>query len=479
MFMETQDTVNCVQKALALNLDTSIYGTFAEIGAGQEVVRFFFLAGAAAGTIAKSMSAYDMKFSDAIYGEESSGRYVCESRVDKMLDKEFGLLTKRLSDRRDCCKYFAFADTVAARSFKNKEKECHGWLGVRFQLSPDSKPNTIRLHIRLREKENLHQQQTVGKIGVNLVYGAYFFCHDTTLFLKSLLDTVLPDAVDVDMVTFSGPDFRELDNRLESLKLLQLGLTDAIMFNPEGQNVLPSELLYKKPVLIQRGSYRPPTHVNMDVHKCGYAQFIQEDSVKDDIDNIITVKEITMNNLTIEGDLDSEDFLARVDLIGSVGSHTLISNYFEYYRLTRFLGRYTKKIIGVVLGINELKQLFDDTHYSYLEGGLLESFGKLLSRSAKIYVYPMKDLKTGKLVTADNFQIKKNQQSLYHYLQQNGYLTGLTGHDESVMHIFSKEVLRLIHEGDPHWENMVPEVVAEHIKTKALFGYKGNLRKGS
>jgi hypothetical protein len=460
------------QKALAINLDSRIYGTFAEIGAGQEVVRTFFQVGGASGTVAKSMSAYDMAFSDAIYGKEESGRYVVETRLGKMLDKEFSLLVRRLDDQRAGeTTFFVFADTVAARSYGRRDMECHGWLGVSFQSRPRAEPSHLHVHIRMLDAENQRQQEALGAVGVNLLYGAFFYRDDPSTLTASLRDNIAKDRIEVDMIRFTGPDFAHLDNRLMSLQLIQHDLTEAVMFSPTGELLLPSEVLYKRPVLVQRGSFRPPTHVTVDMHRHGYEQFTSEPDVTNDKDQVVVLKEITMHNLLSDGVIDHSDFLARVDLVGALGNNVLISKYFEYFRLTTFIGRYTKRRIGVVLGMIELDQLFDEKHYPFLEGGLLESFGKLLSRLVRLYVYPWRHKSSNLVTTADNFQAAPHLQALYAYLHQNRWIESLKGVDLDVLGIHSKEILKMIQSGDQRWADYVPKEVAQAIAHKGLFGY--------
>lgn len=467
-----RDIPTIAQKALAINLDSRIYGTFAEIGAGQEVVRTFFQVGGASGTVAKSMSAYDMAFSDAIYGKEESGRYVVETRLTKMLEKEFSLLVRRLDDKRAGeTTFFVFADTVAARSYGRRDMECHGWLGVCFQPQPRAEPSYLHVHIRMLDAENQRQQEALGAVGVNLLYGAFFYREDPSALIASLRDNVARERIEVDMVRFAGPSFSHLDNRLMSLQLIQHDLTEAVMFSPAGEQLLPSEVLYKRPVFVQRGSFRPPTHVTVDMHRHGYEQFTSEPDVENDKDEVVVLKEITMHNLLSEGVIDHTDFLARVDLVGALGNTVLISKYFEYFRLTSFIGRYTKRRIGVVLGMVELDQLFDEKSYTVLEGGLLESFGRLLSRLVRLYVYPWRHKSSNQVTTADNFQAAKHLQSLYAYLYENRWIEGLKGVDLDVLHIHSKEVLKMIQASDARWEDYVPSEVAATIRRKGLFGY--------
>src|SRR6202521_4033379 len=376
------------QKALKINLDPLFYGTFAEIGAGQEVARWFFKVGAAAGTIAKSISAYDMAVSDAIYGH--SKRYVSRERLQGMLDHEHALNLERLqSTRRDSTAFFAFANTVAARNYQGTN-ECHGWMGVKYQAHPRDDNSQIILHVRMLDPENDLQADTLGIVGVNLLYGAFFLHHRPELILESLLDNLTTQRMEIDMIEFSGIEFRHVDNRVMSLKLVQLGLTGAAMFGPTGEVLQPSEVLRKRPILVERGSFRPVTKVNIDMIKSAYERFSSEPEVEPG--QVVELMEITMRNLLATGKIDLTDFLARADVLAAAGKTVLISDYFEYYRLAAYLTRYTSQPIAVTMGVASLQDLFKEQYYAGLEGGILEAFGKLFTKDLRIYVYPLKDL---------------------------------------------------------------------------------------
>jgi hypothetical protein len=457
------------QKALHINLDQTKYGTFAEIGAGQEVARWFFRVGGAAGSIAKTISAYDMVVSDAIYGHTE--RYVTRQRLQSMLDHEYGLLLERLAEPRGATtRFFVFADTVKARSYKATE-ESHGWMGLRFQTEPGSEPSDIIIHVRMLDKENLQQQEALGIMGVNVVYGGLYLHNDPVAFIKSLMDDLSTDRVEVDMIKFCGPAFQKLDNRLMTLELVRQGLTNAAMFTADGEVVQAAEILHNKCILVERGSFRPVTRVTMDMLQCAEAQFVQEPSVQGE--PVIVLMEMTLKNLSAAGGIDYKDFLDRVDLLGSLGQTVLISNYGEFHRLAAYLFRYTKKMIGVVLGVPTLKELFEEKYYLDLEGGILESFGRLFKNALKMYVYPLLDSSTGVLITAENFVVAPALRHLFAYLLENNYIQGLRGFDKTALPIFSRDVLEKIRHGDGKWEGMVPSQVAGLIKERRLFGYKG------
>jgi hypothetical protein len=456
------------QKALKINLDPMFYGTFAEIGAGQEVARWFFKVGAAAGTISKSMSAYDMAVSDAIYGR--CKRYVSRERLQGMLDHEHGLNLERLqSTRRDSTAFFAFANTVAARNYLGTN-ECHGWMGVKYQAHPRDQDSQIIIHVRMLDRENDLQQETLGIVGVNLLYGAFFLHHKPELLLESLLDNLTTQRVEIDMIEFSGIEFRHVDNRIMSLKLVQLGLSGAAMFGPSGEVLQPSEVLRKKPILVERGSFRPVTKVNIDMIKSAHERFSSELGAEGG--QIVELMEITMRNLLSEGKIDLTDFLARADLLAAVGKTVLISDYFEYYRLAAYLTRYTNQPIAVTMGLASLEDLFKEQYYASLEGGILEAFGKLFTKDLRIYVYPLKDPATGQISTVENVKMPGAVQSLYTHLVERGRIKQVDNFDENVLHIFSRDVLRRIKDQDESWETMVPPEIADVIKKRHYFGYR-------
>src|ERR1700682_4828410 len=456
------------QKALKVNLDPARYGTFAEIGAGQEVARWFFKVGAAAGTISKSISAYDMAVSDAIYGR--SKRYVSRERLQSMLDYEHGLNLERLrSSREDSTAFLTFADTVAARNYQGTN-ECHGWMGVKFQAHPRDADSEVIIHVRMLDDENGVQQEALGIVGVNLLYAAFFLHHKPHQMVESLLDNLTTKRIEIDMIEFSGIEFRHVNNRVMSLKLVQLGLSGAAMFGPAGEVLQPSEVLRKRPILVERGSFRPVTKVNIDMIHCAHERFAVEPEVQ--AGQIVQLMEITMRNLLAEGHIDLTDFLARADVLAAAGKTVLISDYFEYYRLAAYLTRYTSQPIAVTMGVSSLEDLFKEQYYAELEGGILEAFGKLFTKDLRIYVYPLRDPATGELRTVQNIRMPGDLHSLYCHLVERGRIKQRDNFDESVLHIFSRDVLRRIKEEDPSWETMVPPEIAEVIKHRRFFGYR-------
>ncbi|MBP6385838.1 MAG: TonB-dependent receptor [Pseudarcicella sp.] len=456
------------QKALYINLDKRIYGSFAEIGAGQDVAANFFKAGGAAGTIAKTISAYDMAFSDAIYGEEPSGRYVVEHRLTKMLDREYKLLNVRLNETASERTFFAFADTVSALNYK-KDNNAHGWIGLRFQLTPNSQPNDVVIHVKMKDNDNVLQQQALGIIGVNLMYGCFYYHEHPEILLQSLMDDLSPDRIEIDMVRFKGPDFKEVDNRLMSLYLVKNGFTNAALFGPDGNVLQPSEAFYKKHLLAIRGRFRPVTNVTMDMMKKGVKQFENEPDVDDD--KVLILSELTLKNLQSGNEnINEKDFLDRVDILCSLGQTVLISNFHEYYRLVEYLSAFSKVRMGLILGLPNLTYIFDETHYINHPGGILGAFSKLFGTKIKLYLHPTKN-ENENIVTSKEFTPPAHLKGLYQYLQDNHKFVDIENYDKTLLDINADKVLQAIQNGENGWEESVPSNVAQLIKGNCLFGY--------
>ncbi len=456
-----------LQKALQVNLDPRWYGTIAEIGAGQEVARWFFRAGGAAGTVAKSMSAYDMAVSDAVYGK--SDRYVSMGRLQAMLDHEYQLNLDRLGNERgDETAFFAFADTVVARSYRGGN-ECHGWMGVKFQSHPRDEASQIVLHVRMLDGEAAQQQEALGVVGVNLLHAAFFHHHEPDLVVESLLDQLTTGRIEIDMIELKGIEFRSVDNRLMALKLVQVGLSGAAMFAPDRQVLQPSEVLRKKAILVERGSFRPPTVVNIDMLEAAKAKFQEDPAVAER--EILTLTELTMANLRAGGDVvDRRDFLARADLLAACGLTVLISDYLAYHRLAAYLAWRTDGRIGMVMGVPSLLDLFDESHHADLPGGILESVGRLFKNELRLFVYPM--LRGGDVVTVDTVAVAEELQPLYDYLARRGSFVGLDNDKPDYLSILSRDVLKRIPTDDTSWESMVPPEVCDLIKKRGFFGHQ-------
>lgn len=462
------------QKALEINLNPNIYGTFAEIGAGQEVARHFFRAGGAAGTIAKSISAYDMTMSDAVYGKENSGRYVCEERLQKMLDTEYATLVDRLtSTRHKDTTFFAFADTVSAKSYKGTG-ENHGWIGIKFQHKPNALPSQVIIHMSMLDAENIQQQEAIGLLGVNLVYAVYHDVMDREHFVSGLMDGLTTSRMQIDMIRVSGSAFKDVDSRLLCLELVKMKLCEAVIFDVDGEVLQASDVLYKKNVLVARGGYRPPTNLSLDMLECGLRKFkgSLEDAEKE---NIIVIPEISMSLLLDRGKVDNEDFLARVDLLSALGQKVLISNSESYSDLNMFFTKYAKKNIAFVMATYNLEEILNASKYQGSRFGLVGSVGTLFEPRTKLFIYPACDDETQEIKTIENMNISPELIFLLLFLTENNYIENITDYNPEVISIWSRKVLKMIQDGTDGWESLVPASVAKTVKNKCLFGAKCDL----
>jgi hypothetical protein len=431
------------------------------------VARRFFRVGGAAGTIAKTMSAYDMTFSDAIYGP--TDRYVSRVRLQTMLDREYDLLLERLNEKLGSERtFFVFADTVAARSFK-QHNESHGWLGVRFQAEKRGDPSQIIIHVRMLDETNVDQQEALGVIGVNLLYGAFCY-HEPEKLISSLQENLAWGKIEVDMIKFSGSAFCNIDNRLMSLQLVSQGLTNAVMFTADGETVQPTEVFHKKAILVERGSFRPVTYATNDMLDGARRVFLAQSGCSEQ--DLVVIMEMTLENLLAEGQLNHADFLARVDILGALGRTVLISKFGEYYRLAGYLSRYTNRMIGLVMGVPSLMEIFDEKYYLNLEGGILEALGRMFKGGLKLYVYPMIDEGTGKIVTAKQLEVAPNLRSLFQYLIDNQFIEEIAHYHAEYLRIYPADALAKLQRGDSGWERLVPPEVVQIIKEREFFGYR-------
>lgn len=466
--MEEFRKLTTQEKALRINLSKSIYGSFAEIGAGQEVAANFFKVGGASGTVAKTMSAYDMKFSDAIYGR--CERYVCEDRLIQMLEHEYALLPERLPHRIADTRFFAFADTVEALNFE-RSNQGHGWIGLRFQLRPQGAPNEFVIHVKMHDTDPLQQQLALGIVGVNMLY-ASMFINEPEEIMMSLMDGLTSRRMEIDVFRLSGPDFANVDNRLMALKLVKNGLTKAAMFGPDGSVLQPSEYLYKKNVLVLRGRFRPPTHVNVDMLLTSRRHFKREKDV--DRSRIVLLTELTLRDLSSDGKIDEQDFLYRAEILTSLEQNVMISNYYEYYRLVDYLSKITKgKKIGIIMGIYALQKVFEEKTYENIRGGILECFASLFGNNVKLYIYPAWRVNSSELFTLKDFEaeLPEHLRNLFRYLMDNHKLKDIDDANVNNLHIISDNVLAMIKKGEQGWEKFVPHKVQEAIKEHGLFDY--------
>jgi hypothetical protein len=467
--IELENRPSIEAKALRINLNKHIYGTFAEIGAGQEVARHFFRVGGASGTIAKTISAYDKNFSDNIYGEEDDKRYVTEARLGKMLKHEMRLLENRIPREDHPNKmFFTYANTVTTIDFAKKFKG-HGWMGIRFQTKPNEEYSEISLHIRFHQTEARLQQEVLGMIGVNLIYGAFYKNDEPKKLLRYLYDHIDKDAIEIDTINFKGPLFKGVDNRLMSLQLVKNGMTDAVMFDPNGNNILPARELYKKNILALRGSFRPVTLVNTDMFEKSLDAFTKEAEV--DTEKTMVIFEITLSNLRAEGEIDEKDFMDRAKLLCSLGHSVMISNFKEYYKLVDYLSQYTKKQLGLCMGVNNFVEIFDEHYYEDLSGGILEAFGKMFYNNLKVYLYPMRD-EDGNIINSSNLRLHPRMKDFYKFFKYNGKVVDIYDYEEKYLDVFSREILLHIKSGEKGWEENLPSGIADLIKSERMFGYK-------
>lgn len=457
-------------KALRLNLDEKKYGTIVEIGAGQEVARQFFMAGAAAGTIAKTMSAYDMKFSDAIYGVQDDGRYVSKSRLKSMMAQEFDLVVERVSEARSkTSRYFAYAATVAAKSF-NRNNECHAWCGIRIQMYPGAEPSNIKVHVRMRDDNAEAQQQALGVLGVNLIYAAYYYFENPKMIIDSLTDNIKQGRLEIDSIEFLGPYFDDLNNRAINLHLIRSWKTRAVMFNADGSIGVPAEMLYKKNVLTIRGSFRPVTNLNVDMIEQGKKAFFEREGVDDE--NTLTIAEISLNDARgHDNQVPEEDLVQRVQLLNLLGYNVMVSDYTRYFSLRAYFRQYTQMQIGIVVGMINIKQIFDEDSYRGVEGGILEGFGKLFPDNTRLYIYPELDV-DGQLRAFTDLKVPEHLRFLYRHLLENGFLRGIDTSDKALFDIYSREILKKLKAGRGEWEQLVPPAVAEEIVKQGFFDFK-------
>ena len=463
----TSPRLETTQKALEINLNGSIYGTFAEVGAGQEVVRHFFRAGGGAGTIAKSMSAYDMNISDDIYGKTE--RYVSLERLRTMLSRESDLLQSRLNKKSMKKRlFFSYANTV-----QTKNSQGNGWMGIRFQRHEEGEFSQVVLHVNMFDRLSVQQQEVVGVIGVNLIYACYYHLWERgEEFIRSLMDNLPPNRLEIDMIQVTGEAFEGEDSRLWSLELVKQNLCYSVMFNPEGNVLLAKDCLYTKNILICRGGYRPPNKLSRDMMEKAEAAF-KKQLISGERDNLLVLPEISMNTLLERGKVDNKDFLARVNLLGELGYHTLISNYQNYARLSRYLSTISKKEAAIVLNYYSLEEMLDEKNYRDYPGGLLGGMAETLGSRTRLYCYPAWDEVKGVFLTGERVESKGEAGHLVKYLKLKKRMNFLNDADADCVKIWSRELLKMIQIGSDGWEEMVPEVVRERVKRDRLFGHPG------
>lgn len=463
------DIIPTNRKALQINLDTNFYGSFAEIGGGQEVARQFFLAGGSSGTIAKTISAYDKRFSDAQYNENKSGRYVSEDRLVKMLRHEYHDVVKLLSDKQSVHCFFSFADTVEILNY-SKSNYAHGWMGVKFQLHPGGRPNMVIIHVKLLENDGLLQQATLGVLGVNLLYACWNFHDNPSRFLVSLTDNLSKNRFRISAIRMKGPDLDYVDNRLLAVQLVKNGMAHATMLDVHGNVQQPSDMLYKKNVLAFRGNFRPITYVVKDILRQSLELFQKDETYE--AGNTLFFCEISLNNLLSKGEVDERDFLERADMLNAIGQNVMISDFKEYYKLVDFFSQFKLKNLRIVLGVPTLEKVMDKKYYAHLKGGILQAMGLLFPENTKLYIYPTLKQKGKQMhkVNSKNIEMAADVRNIYDYLFQNRLILDLKSELPEHLFVKSRDVLKMIQENNPEWEQYVPMDIATTIRKKNLFG---------
>ncbi|NQU34632.1 MAG: TonB-dependent receptor [Bacteroidetes bacterium] len=453
------------RKALIINIDTSLYGSFAEIGGGQEVARHFFQAGGASGTIAKTISAYDKRFSDSFYNNNKQGRHVSEGRLIKMLDYEYKELTSLLSTDLEETTFFALANTMEVLNY-SKTNKSHGWMGVKYQLTPNSEPNLVIIHIKLLENDALMQQTTIGLLGVNLLYACKFYYDSPNTFLKSLTDNVSVDRFRITIMRMSGHDLDYVDNKLLAVQLVKNKMTRSIMFDKQGNVQQPSDMLYKKNVLAFRGSFMPVTYIAKDILNKSMALFALDEDYEHD--NTLSFCELTINNILSKGEIDEQDFLNRVDMLVSIGQNVMISDLPEYYKLVEFFSQFKMNKLRIVMGIPTFERVLNKKYYKELRGGILEAVGKMFPSNMKLYIYPTRKAGNPDIITSDDIDMDDDVRMLFDYLKENRYILDIKSEMINQLHVSTREVNKMITSGKKNWEKFVPMSVCKIIKDKKL-----------
>jgi len=458
------------EKSVHININSTYYGAIAEIGGGQETARHLFQAGGASNTVAKSISAYDKLFSDHFYNQGTPSRYVAEDRLRKMLDYEYDELIEIL-DKKNTQKFFAFANTVETLNF-SKTNQGNGWLGIAVEGTDRYSPNKMFIHVKLHENDTLLQQYTLGTLGINLIYGGLFQWQDPQSILLSLLDNLDTNRVEVDYIYVEGPDMELVDNRLLNLMLVNNDMTPAIMFDQSGKVQQPSDMLYKKNVIVLRGYFRPINNLGMEFIEDSLDFFKRDENYKPD--NTIAFCEISLKYLMQNEKVDEKDFLHRVDLLNMMGQSVMVSKFYRYFQLVKYFGQFKLIKLRIVVGLPAFDKILDSDNYTDLRGGLLESMGALFQEHVKIYLYPYIDARSGEVVYPDDDHFSKENKLLWQYLNAIKKILVLKSISPKNLEIRSEHISELIENGDDSFANYVPDKVFQHIKNNGLFGYNRN-----
>jgi len=398
-----------------------------------------------------------MVFSDEIYGKEKSGRYVCESRLNKMLETEFDLLNDRLIERRETSTFFSFANTVATN-------RGHGWVGIQFQTAPYSPAHSIVMHVKMLDNTRLQQAEVLGVLGANLIYGAFELRDQQEVFIESLTDNISAGRLEIDLIRFTGPEFEKIDNRLMCLELVKQGLTGSVVFNAQGDSSTLPEEFFGKSVFIMRGEFRPITNVNIEILNLAMEQFKKDHSLTE----ATPLLEITMAHLKKDGEeISKKDFLDRVDTLAHLGFRVMISDLDYYYRVKKALRKITPEPIGIVIGGNHLEYFFEESNYEHMRGGIFEAASKLFDPNVTVYVFPYKTAET--CTSLKTYITDPVSQKLLDFLEGRSNLKELSDCDEIESSVLSSQVRDLLKSGNDDWKSLVPSKVKDLIETKGLF----------
>jgi hypothetical protein len=389
MAMPSAEKLDTHHKALTLNLDASAFGSFAEIGAGQEVSHWFFVVGGASATVAKTISAYDKEVSDDLYG--SGSRYVSRQRLEAMLDKEWAQLLGQLSEIRGMqTRFFSFVNTVSARNFAGTN-DPHGWVGLRFQLQPGSPPNDVLLHINMRDSSNVLEQEAIGILGVNLIYTAFYELQTQESFLAGLAADVVKERIEIDYVDLRGPAFERWDRPTLLAHLLKAGFAEAVFFRSQGPTVPPIEALYKKAVVLAPGNFGHVDSAHSKVHMRLLASGIQE--LRNELGETKAAPAgfFCLTAAPLRPDEPASeipDLLGRIDTLLAAGGDVLLFRQRELDHMTALVNRYTQAPVRFVAGLSLIIRAIEGI-YGNLEGTLLEALARLFAQNIRIYAYPM------------------------------------------------------------------------------------------
>ncbi|MBN2765611.1 MAG: hypothetical protein JXR27_04495 [Paludibacteraceae bacterium] len=459
--------ISTKEKSVHINLHSNYYGSIAEIGGGQETARHLFQAGGASNTVAKTVSAYDKSFSDHFYNEGKPSRYVAQERLNKMIDYEYNELIQVLDKKIDQ-KFFAFANTVEILNY-SKNNTGNGWIGIAIEGSERYKPNKILFHIKLLENDTLLQQQTLGTIGINLIFASLTEKPDPREIITALTDNLDKDRVEVDFVHVEGPDMKWYDNRLLNLLLVSNNMTPAVMFDENGQVQQPADMLYRKNVLLMRGHFRPISNLVLEFFEDSLEMFKRDEDYRPD--NTIAFCEISLKYLFQNEKLDEKDFLHRVDLLNMAGKCVMVSNFYRYFKLVDYFAQFKMIKLRIVLGLNTFDRIFHESQYTDLRGGILEAMGTLFHENVKLYLYPFTNINSGDIIYPDDEHFHHEYKALWQYLRQTRKILVLNGISANQLRITPDRITKMIRRADEKLADYLPPKVYAHIKSEKLFGY--------